>query len=343
MPGHSPLNLPKSATKGIDLFHWSWMDALTIAMLLLYEDKFENPEQKYILAEMTRYFSHPSIGVSTFDSMNSEWKDVVNKIQSGVILNKTDLAIENTIGAWHQESRDISLLLSRKLNRLVSLKLNKQHLENPNDRVKLDCENLCKNSKLECILEIPDAASPMIVTADLLRRSISVSMKVAAPTNKQKTSSRVNWLLKQLSKSKPENTYIKAIWPGRHDDTQVLLSKVRENPTILQPENTAISPSEFEVKLILDLAGKFSGPKTFNEQLDLTALEFYENIGQHLRIFIPTPPAIKEEHNVAENNVVSLMAEKSENVSIQVTNEIQSTTQVFDSEEVDKINPSGNS
>tara|TARA_R110002110_G_scaffold209215_1_gene421608 strand:- start:15775 stop:17229 length:1455 start_codon:yes stop_codon:yes gene_type:complete len=301
IPTHSPFKLSKVSTRGVEIYHWSWMHALTTAMLLISEDEFESFEQKFILSEMIRYFSHQSTGVSTFDRMNSEWKDIVTKIQSGAILNKSDIAVENTVGAWHQETRDICLLLSRKLNRAVKLKLNKAHTDDPITRVKDDAEALIKDYKLTSAFDIPNTASSMLVTADLLRRSVSLSMTLIAPKDKQKTSSKINWLLKQLSKSDPSNIYIKATWPSRCPDTLAQLIDVRENQNIIQSENKSITPISFEVLLIQDLSSKFSGTKTFIEILEVSILEFYEQVGQHLRAYIALPPPISEK-NTSENN-----------------------------------------
>lgn len=301
IPTHSPLKLSKVSTRGVEIYHCSWMHALTTAMLLISEDEFESFEQKFILSEMIRYFSHQSTGISTFDRMNSEWKDIITKIQSGAILNKSDISVENTVGAWHQESRDICLLLSRKLNRAVKLKLNKAHADDPITRVKDDSEALTKNYKLVCVFDIPNTASSMLVTADLLRRSVSLSMTLIAPKDKQKTSSKVNWLLKQLAKSEPNNIYIKASWPSRCSDTQAPLIEVRENQNVVHSENKGITPVSFEVLLIQDLSSKFSGAKTFIEILEASVLEFYEQVGQHLRAYIAPPPPINEK-NMAENN-----------------------------------------
>src|SRR3546814_1484692 len=79
------------------------MSLLTQAQLLLGNDRVEPAEQRYILAEMVRYFSHPAVGVSTFDRMNSEWKDVNAQVQAGAKLSKSAPAVENTVAAWHQE------------------------------------------------------------------------------------------------------------------------------------------------------------------------------------------------------------------------------------------------
>src|SRR3546814_3106248 len=59
LPTHSPLSLPKAALRGVEPFHWSWLHLLTEAELPLESQKVAQPEQRYILAEMDRYFSHP--------------------------------------------------------------------------------------------------------------------------------------------------------------------------------------------------------------------------------------------------------------------------------------------
>src|SRR3546814_15239239 len=78
---------------------------------------------------MDRYFSHPSVGVSTFDRMNPEWKDVNAQVQAGAPLLRTSPAVENSAAAWHQEVRDTGLKLSRKIGRDAKNRLPKA----PND------------------------------------------------------------------------------------------------------------------------------------------------------------------------------------------------------------------
>src|SRR3546814_4451779 len=97
------------------------MSLLTQAQLLLGNDRVEPAEQRYILAEMVRYFSHPAVGVSTFDRMNSEWKDVNAQVQAGAKLSKSAPAVENTVAAWHQEGRDTCLRSEEHTSELQSL------------------------------------------------------------------------------------------------------------------------------------------------------------------------------------------------------------------------------
>ncbi|MEX2327623.1 MAG: hypothetical protein WD558_07815, partial [Pseudomonadales bacterium] len=292
-PTHSPIQVSKTLKRNVGLFHWSWMFMLTQAQLLLNSEKFEDVEQRFILDEMGRYFSHPSIGISTFNRMNPEWKELVTKIQSGANIAKSEAEVENSVAAWHQEVRDLCLLMTRKLNRRVQVHLNRTHNDDPVKRLKDDSEKLVQKKVLTCTLDVPDAASPIEVTADLLRRSLTVSMNLAAPKDKQRTTSRVNWLTRQLAKAHPDNIHIKASWPGRAPATQEKLEILREDASRLDTNQKAQSPTSFDVMLVRDAAGKFSGNKTFIEQLEEVVPYFYEQIGQHLRAYVAPPPRIK--------------------------------------------------
>ena len=89
LPTHHPIRLPKQQTKGLDLYHWSWMYVLTHALVLLNEQEFDDSSQKYLMQEIVRYFSHDSVGITTFDRMNSEWRDLVAKVQARSQLSKS--------------------------------------------------------------------------------------------------------------------------------------------------------------------------------------------------------------------------------------------------------------
>jgi len=97
LPTHHPVRVSKTLLRGVDLFHWSWMYVVTQASLLLQEDAIKSDDQRFILEEALRYFNHESSGVTTFDRMNPEWKDVVGKVQSGAPLKKTAEEVENTV------------------------------------------------------------------------------------------------------------------------------------------------------------------------------------------------------------------------------------------------------
>lgn len=294
-PTHCPVKLPRSATKGVQTFHWSWMSVLTYAMLVLNEHDFERPEQRFILREMVRYFSHPSIGVSTFNRMNPGWKELVGKVQSGARLAKSAPEVQESVAAWHQETRDLGLLLSRKLHRSVRVHLSRAHADDQQARLRDDSEVLIGEHKLRSNFDVPDAAAPLLVVADLQRRCITVSMSLAAPRDKQRASSRINWVLRQLTKTEPADIFVRASWPGRAPATQAALADLRQNPALLESENRSSAPTSFELLLIRDIAGKFSGSQTFIELLEKAVPHFYEQVGEKLRAYVAPPPKLQRQ------------------------------------------------
>ncbi|MBO6504767.1 MAG: hypothetical protein JJ850_05200 [Kordiimonadaceae bacterium] len=295
LPSHHPIKISKSLTRSVDLFHWSWTFLQTQAIFELEIEQQLDPEQRYILSEFSRFLDHPSTGVKSFDSMNSEWKEVCHAVKNGGRLLKTSEAVQNTIGSWHQEQRDVSLMLTRKLKTPVSQKLKKKHESDPSTRLKDDSSDFVEKQKLEATFKIPDAASDLIVTADLTRRTVSVGMELATPSDKKSTKARANWLLRQLQKSDSKLIHIVAVWPGRIRDTIVTLEALRKDPDCIQCENPGLVPVKFRPMLVCDMAGKFSGAKTFLEGMNNSVLEFYEDVGEHLRVWVPPAPKLPKQ------------------------------------------------
>ncbi|WP_019568015.1 hypothetical protein [Thioalkalivibrio sp. ALMg13-2] len=292
-PSHHPVKLPKTQTRNIELYHWSWMYLLTQATLLLEGNEIDSPDQHFLLEEVVRYLGHDSSGISRFDSMNREWKDVVSKVKSGATLNKNSEEVENTVSSWHQEQRDLSLVMSRKLSRSVRLRLSRSHRTDPKKRLKDDSEILASKHVLECELEIPNAAAELHVTADLAKRVIVCCMKLAAPQDKKRASARVNWLRRQLAGIDTIGLFVKATRPGRAEATQAALADVLEDPDALESDNTDVVPTGFEVFYMSDLAARFSGNNVFIEELERAVPHFYEQAGQRLRAWVPPPPTIR--------------------------------------------------
>lgn len=177
-------------------------------------------------------------------------------------------------------------------------------------RVKAEAEQLVNDHALRCTLEIPDAAAPLQVTADLQRRCLSVSMGLAAPRDKKRASSRINWLLRQLAKADPADIHLRALWPGRAPATQAPLAALRENPALLEAENRSLAPTQFEVLLVRDLGAKFTGSRTFIEHLEQAVPHFYEQVGQHLRAYVVAPPRLKREEVGEEKAAAEPAAEE---------------------------------
>lgn len=299
LPTHHPVRFSRALLKGIGLFHWSWMHIRTQAKLLLQDDEFTSDDQRYVLQEILRYFEHPSVGISGFDQMNPEWKELVLNVQTGARPSKNSEEVTTTVAAWYQEIRDLCLLMSRTLaesqplKRNVRPKLSRAHAKDPLRRLKDDCDNFTKRYQLLAALDIPDAAAPVAVIADLRTRTIMCSMTLDAPKDKKGATARTTWLLRQLPESKAPDIIVKALWPGKSAPTQSRLEDLRDNPKLLEVGKAGLRQHSFEILVVRDLAGKFSGRRTFIEALETIVPEFYEQVGQHVRAWVPRPPKIE--------------------------------------------------
>ncbi len=82
-------------------------------------------------------------------------------------------------------------------------------------------------------------------------------------------------------------------------------------------------PSQLEVILVRDLAGKFIGSKTFIEQLEEAVPYFYDQVGQHLRAYVVPPPRLRKEDSSTEPEPLVEVAERAEVIASEATDETQ--------------------
>jgi len=126
-PEHHPLDEVRKSRSKVPVFHWSWMSILTTADLLINTQAIEDSDQTRLLEEFRRFLTHESAGVKGFDRMPPEWSEL-NKLISagGRIPAKSEDAL-TVLSAWHQETKDLSLILSRQTETVVSERLFRKH------------------------------------------------------------------------------------------------------------------------------------------------------------------------------------------------------------------------
>lgn len=314
MPTHHPVKVQKNHLRSVDIFHWSWTYIATQAQLLVQKDKIESPDQHFILHEVCKYLEDDNSGKVGFTSMNKEWKDVVQSAFKNSKLNKTSDEVVNTITSWHQEQRELCLKMWPLVGEKVNLKLPRAHRIDPQKRLADDSEKLVKEHLLTSTISIPNAAADLIVTADVARKSVTCGMRLEAPKDKKSSSAKVNWLLRQIPVSDKHDICIKAIRAGRAPDTDKPAELVRQNPSLLEAENSDVPPISFEVFYSVDLGAKFSGNRVFIENLENIVPYFYESVGQHLKAWVPSAPKVKrpEKETIEEEEEIPEEAETTE-------------------------------
>jgi hypothetical protein len=293
-PTHHPVKVAKNKLRSVDLYHFSWLSLKSKAVLLTGNKRIDDPEQAFILSELVRYLDHESSGVSSLTKMPSYWKDVCNSIQQGTTLNKSCEPIEHSVSGWHQLLRHLSLNLSVAIGQPIKIALSRAQEKNPELKFLEDCSHLSKESSLCAEFDIPNAASRLFFTADFLRRTINISMKLEAPKDKSKATASINWITRQLKGENIENVSVRAYWPKRIPMTAATLLEVTEDPSIIIPTGTRDLPTFLEVIRIIDLSARFKGAKTFVEDSSKEFPLFYQDVGQHLSKWVAKAPKVKE-------------------------------------------------
>ncbi|MEQ9244832.1 MAG: hypothetical protein RLO21_02495, partial [Nitratireductor sp.] len=250
-PTHSPVKAPKALTRKVSIFHWSWKTILTEAVLLQTREAILDPDQAFLLREFIRFLSHDSIGITGFDQMPREWKDLITLVKSGGVIAKGAPEAHAIVCAWHQEIRDLALRMSQHLASTVDVKLSRSQAVDSDQLISDDVALLSLHKRLEAELLIPNAASTLKVVADLTRQTIRVGMEVDAPQDRKRGSARVNWLLRQFKNAENPNLFVRIVWPSRAPDTICRLADLRENVDQIAG-SASYPPKGFEVFLLAD-------------------------------------------------------------------------------------------
>ncbi len=305
---HSPVKVPKTLLRRTGLFHWSWTYIQTQCEILS-RDMIEDSEQAFMVAEFLRFLDHKDTGIERLTSMSQGWRNLVQTVANQGALKKNDLTVEDCVGYWHQEERDLCLQLSRHVGANVQTVIGRKYVNNQVARVKDGISRLVDEKVLSSAFRIPDCAADLEVSARLRARSVTYGMKLKAPLDRKSTQARVNWLLRMLRDDDPR-LVIRAHWPGHAKPTAQPVSELRKDPKAIQTERPDAAPHSFEVLLIEDLGSAFGGRRVFIERLEENISQFYDLVGQNLRAW-QAPPRKPVKTRDASDNADKESAESS--------------------------------
>lgn len=311
-PDSHPVEPVRKSRSKIPVFHWSWMHILTTADLLVSGEEIADTDQLLILNELRRFLTHESAGVKGFDRMPKEWSELNKLISSGGAVPAKSSMAQSVLEAWHQETRDLSMILSRMTGMIVSEKLPRKHVGKPAERQKDELSDLREKHCLNSTIVVPDAAAPIEITADLMRRSIDVGMTLRAPDDKKSTKARVNWLLRQVKTTQVEGLFVRLLWPGTSEPTQYPVSDLRENPDLASSGKEHLAPHGFHIFLSEQLGGKFTQQINFISELERIVPKFYGETGANLAAWVRKAPQIKSERSSGQDVSPSGLAEDAE-------------------------------
>ncbi len=311
-PEHHPVEDIRKSRSKIPVFHWSWMSILTITDILLKQDGVADEDQKLLLNELRRFLTHESAGVKGFDRMPPEWAEINRLVSAGGKIPAKSHEASVVLDAWHQETRDLSLILSRQTEAAVQEKLPRKHQTDPAQRRKDELQHLREDGQLKSVLDVPDAAAPVELVADVARRTIDIGMSLRAPEDKVSSKARVNWLLRQVKTEKIDQVFVRMIWPGRSESTQFQLSELIEDPAICEKDKNGLQVTRFHIFIARRLGAKFTQQVNFIKELEDVVPFFYREIGQNLQEWRKPAPKIKVDRSAAEDVAVDALQDEAE-------------------------------
>lgn len=300
-----PIEFDRRKKRKVDLHHWSWFEVLTEAVLQGKLKRVGDRDQAYILDELVRFLEDPKSGALPFSSMGASWTTVKDGARDQT-LRKTDDHVAAVAARWDELVRYVELKLTRDLGKDVRPVVAKRE-EDPVVRRLALVESLAGSGQLYAQLQVPDAAGPLNVLADLRSRQVTVSTELSAP-REGRTKGRVSWLLRQL-RDAPDDLAIGTKATRSTSTYAALLGAAREKPELLYPEASK-EVRAFVLKLSRNMGLKRdAGQGSFIESVEGTVEAFYEKVLQNLRPWKAVPPKLPKKLETEPDDAVEVPKE----------------------------------
>ena len=291
-----PIEIDKRRTRRVKLFHRSWVDVLTEAVVQKEHRGVGDPDQAYILGELIRYLSDPRSGVVTFNNMGPGWTKVKDGARSQT-LRKSDEAVADVAARWDDLVRYLCLHLTMDLGRDVKPAIARTE-STPAVRLGNLKDSLATRGVLYGGVTIPDVAGDIRIKADLKARQLVWTTDIEAP-KEGRSRGRVSWLARQLTEA-PDDTRIDAKVARSQASLAESLGTVRALPESIYPP-TDRDIRGFDISLARNMGLKRDDSKGSFIETVLTGTEdFYRLVLQNLRPWKAAPPKLKPKSDAPE-------------------------------------------
>ena len=280
-PSQSPAKV--KPPKNFFLFHFSWTYLITKGQLLLFKNDqtIQDDDQVGIMREVLYYLDNPVSGISGYHLMKPGWKETVDRISNRIPLKVSDACVREAVESWHQEEKDIALILSRQLGVFV-----KSSIRNK-DSIKEDIRRVIKEQELFGSLSIKNSVSNIKIQIDFEVKNVAMSVQVIPPLNKG-TKAKITWIRKQLEAAKKKNEQVfndieKDLLIEaniKHARNHIRIPVFKLDDLYIQINSKEIQA--FNVVLMSKFKTSFGSNKNFIKAIEQMTLNYYAGIVQHL-------------------------------------------------------------
>ncbi|MFI7515055.1 stress response protein [Micromonospora echinofusca] len=306
--GQHPTPVDRRKLKKVALHHLPWTEILTHAVIQKEYRGVADPDQAWVLGELIRYLEHPRSGAMEFSDMGPTWVQVREGVSTGT-LRATDSSAAEIAGRFDALIRYACLRLGRRLGTEVTPALSRRDVADPGARTQSLVNQLASTGTLTGGIKIPGSVGSLHVSADLRAGQIICHVDVDAPRAGRPTT-RVNWLVRQL-KDAPDTTRIEAfVMHSRGGGATELLREVRTDPTVLIMDPTRELRTFRVARSTASGTKRGTGRGAFIDSVLNAIDDFYEQVIQNLKPWMPTPPRLRapEEVEQAEPVAASLIS-----------------------------------
>jgi hypothetical protein len=273
------------------LWHLSWWQIITEAIVLHRHNGIADPDQDWILGELITYLDSSASGAGGFEDMGPNWVSVRDGAPNRA-LRSSDPGVRDVAVRWDQFVQYLCLGLSQDLGkRVMQVHPRNQHAH---ARVEAVSQGLASDGVLEATIRVPNAAGDVVLRADLRARNTQVAVTVQAPLEGRATT-RVGWLLRALTDARPD-LLLSAHFPSARQPITATLDEVRDDREKLgYPPDSKRPPRDFTVALVRSMGGKRGrGAGSFVSDTRAQVFDFYRDIVQELRRWQAKPPRLPE-------------------------------------------------
>lgn len=287
-----PVHVDKRRFGRLSLFHVSWQRILSIAHTVNEHQGVSDPDQAWILGELIRYLEYEGSGALTFDDMGPHWVATRTAIRDETI-RLSDEGVNDIAARWDQLIQFLSLRLGARLGQEVRPVLTRKEVEEADLRTAALARALVETGVLMSAIRIPNTVGPIQLTANLRRMTATAAVEVGAPDLKRSTS-RVNWLLRQL-RAAPSDTRIDVAFYRTRSTSSELLQAVLDDPSVLLTEPGRM-PKSFVLALSTSVgANRRRGKRSFISDVSSLLDRFYRDVVQDLKQWAPPAPQLAPE------------------------------------------------
>ena len=279
---HPTTGIDSRKLRSVRLQHFSWLRILTESVVLADHVGLDDVERRLVLTELIRFLQSGASGASEFNDMGPAWVNVRDGIRTGAITKPTQEVLD-TVSRFESLVRYAALRLSKQLGVSVTEVVPRSAKTDYRKHLIEAGGKFVASKTLGGTLEVPDAATPLEITADIGSGFLRFGCNISAPAE-GRNRTRINWVLRQVKKNADG---INLSWVYKHSRSSEPPYRVQDlmSPDFDFEMSSSREISSFRLEKVVKMGSKrTAGKGGFIDSVVDGVEDFY---GQVLEVLTP--------------------------------------------------------